>query len=122
MTRRAIRVCRRLASAFFVGVLFSPSSFAEVVSNDPFRACYRAAAHVEAEWHLPRGLLSAIGTVESGRGGLGGTLPVAWPWSINVEGHGAYLHDKASAVAWSCFFFRSVRTIGTSRWASPSAR
>jgi hypothetical protein len=77
MTIRMARVYRTIMPALFVGLLFSRSSFAEAVSDDSFRACDRAAAHVEVEWHLPAGLLSAIGTVESGRGGLGSALPVA---------------------------------------------
>ena len=48
--------------------------------------------------HLPAGLLAAIGTVESGRGGLGSMQRVAWPWSINAGGRGLYVPSKAAAV------------------------
>ncbi|HET7883583.1 MAG TPA: hypothetical protein VFL55_22040 [Acetobacteraceae bacterium] len=62
-------------------------------------ACDRAAKRAEAEWHLPAGLLSAIGVVESGRSGLGHLLPVVWPWTINAGGHGRYFADTAAALA-----------------------
>ena len=50
------------------------------------------------EWHLPAGLLAAIGMVESGRSGLESALPVAWPWSINAGGRGFYLSSKPAAI------------------------
>jgi hypothetical protein len=93
------RVYQHFAATLMAGLFFGPSALAEAASQDPFLACDQAAAHAEAEWHLPIGLLAAIGAVESGRGGLGSALPVAWPWSINVDGRGSTLHDKASAIA-----------------------
>jgi hypothetical protein len=68
-------------------------------TGDPSHACDRAAARAEAEWHLPPGLLAAIGVIESGRGGLGSTLPVAWPWTINAGGRGLSLANKEAAIA-----------------------
>jgi hypothetical protein len=68
-------------------------------TDDPRYACDRAAKRAEAEWHLPAGLLAAIGVVESGRSGLGGTLPIAWPWSVNAGGRGLYFPNKAAAIA-----------------------
>jgi hypothetical protein len=78
---------------------FSAPALADDVSDDPILACDRAAVHAETAWHLPAGLLAAIGTVESGRRGLGSALPVAWPWSINVGGRGLYQPSKAAAIA-----------------------
>ena len=95
---RATRYCRRLAAALAAGVVFTSPALAEDASNDPLRACDRAAAHAEAEWHLPAGLLAAIGMVESGRSGLESALPVAWPWSINAGGRGFYLSSKPAAI------------------------
>jgi hypothetical protein len=66
--------------------------------DDPLRACDLAAVQAEADWQLPAGLLSAIATVESGRGGLGSVRPVAWPWTINAGGVGLYKPDKDVAL------------------------
>ena len=72
---------------------------ADEAAVDPSHACDRAAKRAEAKWHLPPGLLAAIGVVESGRGGLGSALPVAWPWTINAGGRGLSLSSKEVAVA-----------------------
>jgi hypothetical protein len=90
---------RRLAAALAASLAFTCPAWAEDLSDDPLRACDGAAAHAEAEWHLPAGLLSAIGIVESGRSGLGSVQPVPWPWSINADGRGSYLSSKAAAIA-----------------------
>jgi hypothetical protein len=93
--RRPWRIC----AAILLLVLASATpTLAGDASIDPLGACGRAAAHAEAEWQLPAGLLAAIGTVESGRGGLGSTQRVAWPWSINAGGRGVYVPSKAAAV------------------------
>jgi hypothetical protein len=89
--------------------MFAPPALSEDASNDPLRACDRAAARAEAEWHLPAGLLAAIGIVESGRGGLGSALPVAWPWSINASGNAFYLSSMPAAIA-------AVRTLQAAGW------
>jgi hypothetical protein len=90
---------RRIFAANLLLVLASATpTLADDASTDPLGACGRAAAHAEAEWYLPAGLLAAIGTVESGRGGLGSTQRVAWPWSINAGGRGLYVPSKAAAV------------------------
>jgi hypothetical protein len=88
-----------LAAALAVWLTLAFSAWAEDLSDDPLRACASAATHAEADWHLPVGLLSAIGIVESGRSDLGSAQPVAWPWSINADGRGYYLFTKAAAIA-----------------------
>lgn len=95
----AVKQPQRLAAALAIGLAFASPAWAEDVSDDPLRACDRAAAHAEAEWHLPAGLLSAIGVVESGRSDLGSARPVAWPWSIDVDGRDSTLSSKAAAIA-----------------------
>ncbi len=60
--------------------------------------CARAAGQAERDWHLPQGLLAAIGLVESGRRAPAGTFPIIWPWTINAEGQGYYQPSKAAAV------------------------
>src|SRR3954451_1852809 len=68
------------------------------LAEDATVACGRAAAQAERDWHLPAGLLAAIGMVESGRRAPAGMFPVIWPWTINAEGRGYYQPSKASAV------------------------
>ena len=60
-------------------------------------SCDIAAAKAESDWNLPAGILSAVGTVESGRAGPAGTAP--WPWTINAAGRGTYHETKEEAVA-----------------------
>ncbi len=60
--------------------------------------CDAAAAKAERDWNVPPGVLSAVGTVESGRAaGPIGTPP--WPWTINAAGQGRYFATKEEAVA-----------------------
>lgn len=62
------------------------------------RACDAAAAHAEQAMNVPAGVLSAVGTVESARGG--GPLGAApWPWTINAAGRGAHFATKTEAIA-----------------------
>jgi hypothetical protein len=82
-----------------LGLTLSTPSSADDTMSDPRHACDRAAKRAEAEWHLPPGLLAAIGVVESGRSGLGSTRPLAWPWTINAAGRGLLLVNKEAAIA-----------------------
>jgi hypothetical protein len=74
--------------------------------------CERAAGNAERDWHLPRGLLVAIGLVESGRRSPAGAFPMIWPWTINAEGQGYYAPSKAAAVGMvRALQLRGVRVI-----------
>jgi hypothetical protein len=88
-------------------VLTSPA-LADDEFDHPSGACDQAASRAEADWHLPAGLLAAIGTIESGRRGMGNRLPVAWPWSINAGGRSLYQPSKAAAI----MTVRALRAIG----------
>jgi hypothetical protein len=68
------------------------------LSEDPTSVCERAARQAERDWHLPQGVLAAIGLVESGRRAPAGTFPIIWPWTINAEGQGFYQPSRAAAV------------------------
>ena len=68
-------------------------------AQDPHLACDRAAAKAELEWHLPPGLLAAIGTVESGRLDVADAYRRGWPWSINAEGWSYFAANKADAMS-----------------------
>jgi hypothetical protein len=90
------------------GVVLTSPALADDASDYPFGACDRAASRAEADWHLPAGLLAAIGTIESGRSGLGSRRPVAWPWGINAGGRSLYQPSKDAAI----MTVRALRAIG----------
>lgn len=69
------------------------------LSDNPTTLCERAAKQAERNWHLPQGLLGAIGLVESGRHSPGGSFPIIWPWTINAGGQGIYLPNKVAAAS-----------------------
>src|SRR4051794_874296 len=101
--QRATVRLRRQLSALAISIcafVCVPSDHAagQQLSYDMTVACGRAAARAERDWHLPTGLLAAIGMVESGRRAPAGGYPVIWPWTINAEGRGFYLPSKAAAV------------------------
>jgi len=67
-------------------------------ATQPAMDCMQAGRAAAAGAGLPRGLLPAVGRVESGRTDpLRGEL-VAWPWTIDVAGQGRFFPDKQSAV------------------------
>lgn len=63
------------------------------------RLCSAAITATEAALQIPKGLLHAIGLVESGRfdGALGRAAP--WPWVINVAGQDRVFDSKEQAIA-----------------------
>lgn len=67
-------------------------------SATPFALCRAAITAAERAAQVPDRLMSAIGTVESGRRDVAGQSG-AWPWTINAEGAGRYFETKAEAVA-----------------------
>ena len=67
------------------------------MAASPESACDLAAIKAEKEWNIPPGILSAVGTVESGRAGRGGVAP--WPWTINAAGRGSHHGSKGDAIA-----------------------
>jgi hypothetical protein len=62
--------------------------------------CRTAAAVFEQSSGLPRGLLLAIGQVESGRADPLTGRADPWPWTTNRAGEGHYFTSAADAVAW----------------------
>jgi hypothetical protein len=93
MTRRS---CRILAAAVLCVAIARPA-VAERPLEDVI-ACDRAAAQAEREWHLPDGLLGAIGAVESFRSAAPDRPATVWPWTINSDGQSFYLASKQAAV------------------------
>jgi len=60
--------------------------------------CEAAGQQAERDFSLPRGLLLAIGRVESGRRDLRTGRHVAWPWAINAQGQGMLLGSLEEAM------------------------
>lgn len=62
------------------------------------KRCTQHFAKHERHQGIPKHLLAAIATTESGRyhKGLGIMLP--WPWTANVEGKGYYFNSKSEAL------------------------
>lgn len=61
--------------------------------------CRAAIAEAERSANLPRGLLQAIGRVESGRRDPETGHFAPWPWTINAEGEGKFFPTREAAIA-----------------------
>ena len=61
--------------------------------------CRAAIAEAERSANLPRGLLQAIGRVESGRRDPETGQFAPWPWTINAEGEGKFFPTREAAIA-----------------------
>lgn len=61
--------------------------------------CEDAAARAEAAWHVPAGLLAAVGRVESGRWDAAARRVRGWPFAIDAGGRDYFPHSAAEAMA-----------------------
>ncbi|MCA3357616.1 MAG: transglycosylase SLT domain-containing protein [Roseomonas sp.] len=61
--------------------------------------CRAAISEAERGANLPRGLLQAIGRVESGRRDPETGQFAPWPWTTNAEGVGNYFPTREAAIA-----------------------
>lgn len=59
--------------------------------------CADAGRIAEQRFGIPRGLLLAIGHIETGRQGPQGVA--AWPWSVDAMGNSSYFRDRNEAIA-----------------------
>lgn len=66
---------------------------------DDRQVCAHAARAAEAAFGLPKGLLSAIGRVETGRYSPALQRISPWPWAVDVAGTGALFPSRAEALA-----------------------
>ena len=74
----------------------------EVYSTENLAAddvCAVAVLEAEQNYHIKKGLLQTIATVESGRWSDLRQKRVAWPWTVQYNGHGRYYKTKEEAVA-----------------------
>ena len=92
-----------LAAAMLLGVAVAPfSASAQLMPGRGFsegHLCRAAIAEAERGANLPRGLLQAIGRVESGRRDPETGQFAPWPWTINAEGEGKYFPTREAAIA-----------------------
>ncbi len=88
---------RRLRVAACALVLALPAPWARAATAPD--ACEAAGRAAERANHIPRGLLLAIGRVESGRysARLGRVAP--WPWAVDAAGAGALYPTRRDAAA-----------------------
>lgn len=64
---------------------------------NPAALCEQAAMHAVRQTGVPLNVLRAIALTESGRRRDGRMQP--WPWTLNADGQGLWLHDRAEAEA-----------------------
>ena len=92
-----------LAAAALLGLALLPlSAAAQLTPSRGFsegHLCRAAIAEAERGANLPRGLLQAIGRVESGRRDPETGQFAPWPWTINAEGEGKYFPTREAAIA-----------------------
>ncbi len=66
----------------------------------PGGLCAAAIEAAEIQHATPKGLLYAIGQVESGRADPLTHRAVPWPWSVQAQGQSYYFATEPEAVAW----------------------
>jgi hypothetical protein len=72
---------------------------ARAAPSSPAALCEAAILGAEHAGHTPKGMLSAIGRVESGRPDPQTGLVRPWPWTIDANGVGRFFAAKADAIA-----------------------
>jgi hypothetical protein len=105
--------CAAFLLGLFAGVVaIQPASAQEDLAD--YAACGRAALSAEDRQALPRGLLMAIGRVESGRLDPSTGRVTAWPWTINAANAGRLFATRAEALtATHALQARGVTSIDT---------
>ncbi len=84
-------------AAHAASVMADESAYALASSN----LCVQEFSAAERQYGIPKHLLMAIANTESGRFNPQVGKVVPWPWTLNVEGQGAYfenMHDAMTAV------------------------
>ena len=61
-------------------------------------ACMNATIELEKEYGIQEHLLTTISSVETGRWDAATRQNVAWPWTVNAQGKGAFYPSKAEAI------------------------
>jgi hypothetical protein len=103
-----VKPFRRLPIVFLVwlgslslGLATPPAaSITRTARLDASLLCKDAIQKAETRYSLPRGLLLAIGRVETGRADSVTGQIEPWPWSVQAEGKGYLFDSKPEAVRW----------------------
>ncbi len=66
-------------------------------SADDWDVCRNAASRMEEQHKMPKGMMTSIALVESGRRSPTGEVK-SWPWTINAEGRAYYFASRNDAV------------------------
>jgi hypothetical protein len=84
-----------------IGLATPPaSSIARTARLDASLLCRDAIQMAETRYNLPRGLLLAMGRVETGRPDPVTGQIEPWPWSVQAEGKGYLFDSKLEAIHW----------------------
>jgi len=82
--------------AFASGTASADVGVSQPGSGD-WDTCRNAAARMEQQHNLPKGMMTSIALVESGRRSPSGDVK-SWPWTINAEGRAYYFATRNEAV------------------------
>lgn len=96
---------KRKTAFYITGALLLAGGMAATAhaATDPMiegaKQCTHLLPQYEKQYGIPKHLLSAIATTESGRYHEGLKLSIPWPWTINAAGRSYYLDSKQEAIA-----------------------
>jgi len=93
---RCVRFFGRLAGACLLASTSLPASAATPdAAHDPADLCEQAAWQASQATGVPLNVMRAISLTETGRKKGGAFRP--WPWTVNMEGKGAWFDGRAEA-------------------------
>lgn len=99
----AVAIARDMLRSILVVLALIASAFCPAVAGgaarSPGEQCQAAIAEAEHAQGIPPHLLAAVGRVESGREGGAANRWTPWPWTIDVNGQGAFFPTKEMAIA-----------------------
>lgn len=105
-----MRLSLLIRSAILVTLLLAAG--APQAAAGEWELCARETRRQESDGGLPRGLLTAISLVESGRWHDGRRENLAWPWTVTSGGEGKFFPSKAAAMRYvEALQARGVRNI-----------
>ncbi len=94
-TRRILAIPLRLC-LLAIGLLAPLPAIGSANISEAYESCDRAAEMASHQTAVPVQVLMAITRTETGRHRNGETRP--WPWTVNMEGTGAWFSTRAEAL------------------------
>lgn len=89
-------------SFFAAAMLYAAPSFANTTQDSMIensRMCLKHFSREERQNGIPKHLLFAVSSTESGRWHKSAGVALPWPWTVNAEGKGYYFDNKSDAIA-----------------------